>query len=173
MKTIQLTRGQIALVDDEDYEELSKYYWQASLNGRVWYAQRAIVNEISKKKSSLSMHRQILKLPNQKIDHIDRNGLNNQKNNLRLCTTAQNGANRRKQEKESLSKHKGVTYHKRDQRWQASIRFQKIKYYLGYFSTENEAALAYNKAASKFWGEFADLNIVEAAQDLTKAGSCG
>ena len=110
-----------------------------------------------KKTTMLRLHRAILNPPKEKIiDHIDHNGLNNKRSNLRICTMAQNAANRRKVK--GSSNFKGVSWHKRHQMWQAKIQRGKWSH-LGYFNDELEAAKAYDKAAKDLWGEFAKLNF--------------
>jgi len=92
-KEIKLTHGFVALVDDEDFYELSKYTWRASSDYRTYYALRSVREY--KKIKNLSMHRQIMDFPeNMLIDHINHNGLDNRKENLRICTPAQNTFNR-------------------------------------------------------------------------------
>lgn len=106
------------------------------------------------------MHRQILGLtnPDIKTDHIDRDGLNNQRNNLRIATKSQNNANRRSH-KNSTSKYIGV--HKTAKnKWIASITKMRTHLYLGIFIKEEDAAKCYNKFADKLHGQFANLNIV-------------
>src|ERR1035437_2037569 len=128
MKEISLTKNKVVMVDDEDYEYLNQFNWQCNINGRCSYAGRSTPRDENYKQKHILMHREILGFPDGSVDHIDHNGLNNQKNNLRICTVAENGANRRKQLIKTCSKYKGVTYHKRDQRWQTQIRFQKKRY---------------------------------------------
>lgn len=94
-----------------------------------------------------------------KIDHKDGDGLNNQKINLRPCTDAQNQQNAFKR-KGCSSKHKGVSWFARYGKWQCLIRPNKTKVSLGYFVHEDDAGLAYNAAAVKYYGEFARLNVI-------------
>jgi len=151
MKEIQLTRGMVALVDDEDYEYLNKWHWYVYKGYSTFYALSKI------KHKDLKMHRIIMNCPkDMQVDHKDGNGLNNQKGNLRICTNAQNQANRKSYGK---SKYLGVSYN-RNTYIQAYIGHNKRNIYLGVFKTEEEAAIAYNEAAIKLHGEFAKLNII-------------
>ncbi len=159
MREIPLTQGQVALVNDEDFEELNKYSWQAfwSEKAKAFYAKRG---------GGFQMHRQIMAVTDPKIhvDHWDHNTLNNQRHNLRPCTCNQNQYNKRKYPSSSI--YKGVTWFKRTRRWQAYIRTpilsgRGIKKHLGYFSDEVEAARAYDSAAREYFGEFALLNFPE------------
>jgi len=94
------------------------------------------------------------------VDHEDRNYLNNQRSNLRLATKSQNQANSNLRI-DSTSGYKGVTWHVRIMRWQAKIQVRKTRIFLGYFKTPEEAARAYDKAAKRYFGEFANLNFKE------------
>jgi hypothetical protein len=108
------------------------------------------------------MHRFVLGISESekvKIDHIDRCGGNNQKNNLRIATSSQNMMNRCAA-RNTTSKYKGVYLKRKNNRWAAQIKFEKHRLHIGYFSTEDEAALAYNKKAIELHGEFASLNNV-------------
>ncbi len=97
--------------------------------------------------------------PPHMIDHIDRNESNNKLSNLRLATNTENQMNARSRSSSS-SKHKGVSYFKKNNNWRAYIRFNKENIYLGSFDEEKDAAKAYNKAAVEYFGEFANLNQV-------------
>ena len=159
MKKIQLTQGKVAFVDNEDYERLNQWKWCASKCRNNFYAQRSIYLGSGRKYRHIKMHRLILKPKDgEGIDHRDRNGLNNTKNNLRTCTESQNGANQRPQKGRS-SNYKGVCWNKNKKKWQAQIQARKKHIYLGLYNDETEAAKAYNKAAIKLFGEFAYLNI--------------
>ncbi|KPL25465.1 MAG: hypothetical protein AMJ75_01080 [Phycisphaerae bacterium SM1_79] len=107
------------------------------------------------------MHRQILKVPDHMfVDHINHNGLDNRKANLRPATRTQNNRNRRKVHKANFhSKYKGLTWYKREKRWAVRIMADGNSKFIGYFQNEIEAAKAYDTAAKKYHGEFAVLNF--------------
>jgi len=160
-KLIPLTQDKFAIVDADDYDRLNKYKWYASKKRRNYYAKRRGPHGI------VAMHRVILNAPRGLVvDHINHNGLDNRKENLRLCTVAQNCRNARPCNKPNQwSKYKGVTFHKRKNRFMAAIRYNRKKYFLGYFKNETDAAKAYDKAAKKFFGEFAYLNFPAEVRD--------
>lgn len=139
MKEIKLTQGKISLVDDEYYEELSKYKWYANKNKNTFYAMRNQI--INGKSKTIMMHRQITNNNSNFVtDHIDGNGLNNQKSNLRIVTNRQNSQNRKNIIKSS--KYVGVYWDKISNKWKSQIRINK-KIYIGSFDTELEAHNAY------------------------------
>jgi hypothetical protein len=94
------------------------------------------------------------------IDHIDRNRLNNIWSNLRECTSSENKANRTKQSN-NTSGYKGVSWHKRANKFRAKIQFQKKPIHIGLFTSAEEAAAAYNTKAKELYGEFANINIIK------------
>jgi len=172
MKQIPLTQGKFALVDDEDFEYLSQWKWNVSLSkkGNTGYAVRS--QRYGRIKISICMHRLIMGLENgdkRQVDHIDHDGLNNQKQNLRACTAQENQRNTTSR-KNSSSKYLGVRLQKRKlkktnserESIQARIRIHGKLIHLGCFNTEEAAALAYNEKALELFGEFANLNVVEA-----------
>jgi hypothetical protein len=164
MKIINLTQGFITWVDDEEYEKLIQFKWFAHDGGSGnMYAQCNIPNYSSHtRQTTIKMHRYILGLTDPKIysDHIDGNSLNNQKYNLRQCTSSQNQGNRKGGNCNNTSGYKGVYYHTRNRMWVASIRVNPNRIYLGSFTTAKDAAIAYNAAAIRYFGEFAALNNV-------------
>jgi hypothetical protein len=141
MREIPLTQGKIALVDDDDFEELNKYKWCARVREHTSYAER----KESKTRKIIRMHREVLKyIPDGMFtDHIDGNGLNNQKYNLRIVTTRQNAQNRHQIK---TSKYPGVVWHSRDKKWYARIIVDGKQNSLGYYDLEDDAANAYNIA---------------------------
>lgn len=148
----------IVMIDDEDYELISKYTWSLlpSKNGQTYYAKTNLFNS---KPASLQIHTLILKSYGLHVDHIDRNGLNNQKENLRICTRSQNMMNKIKI-KPATSKYKGVCWYDKYKKWNARIGVNNRRFCLGYFDTQEDAALAYNIAAKKFHREFCRLNEI-------------
>ena len=161
MKEIQLSRGLKAKVDDEDYEWLNQWKWFVHEDKRSsrLYA-KAHGKTVSGKRSSLSMHRLILNPPEgMETDHIDMDGLNNQRYNLRACSKQQNAHNRESYVGSS-SKYKGVHWNKGTKHWHAHIRVDKKLKYIGYFDNEEDAAKAYNRKATELFGEFARVNPI-------------
>jgi hypothetical protein len=148
MKTIPLSQGKYAVVDEKDYEFLSQWKWSLS-NG---YAVRG---EYKKgKRKTIYMHRLITGFKT--TDHINRNSLDNRRANLRECTVAQNAHNRVKQ-KNNTSGYKGVYFHKLENKWMSAIISNGKRIHLGYFSQKKEANEAYKKAALIYHGEFANI----------------
>ena len=161
MKEIELTQGQVALVDDGDYEWLSQWKWYADkrLNGD-FDAVRQLPRE-KRKRHKILMHRQILGLEygdKRESDHRNHNSLDNCRSNIRVCTTWQNQHNRKPQQR-ATSEFKGVHWHKLHKKWGVNIRLTGKVKYLGSFELEELAALAYDMVAIREHGEFAYLNF--------------
>ncbi len=163
MKQIPLSQGYFALVDDTDYSLLMQRKWCVQVRKHSCYAQRC--DWIDGKAHIVRMHRQVLGLSRsdgKMVDHIDGNGLNNQKNNLRLCTQSQNLQNCVKH-RDGSSKYKGVSLDPKYNKWVAKIRHPNTtgSKHIGRFAKEIDAAKAYDGKAKELFGEFARLNLPE------------
>jgi hypothetical protein len=153
---IPLPSGHIAVIDIDDWESVSKYRWRICRTPWTLYAQAH--HYINGRRAELQMHRLILSAPFQiEVDHIDHDGLNNRRGNLRLATGSQNHGNIRKAPN-NTSGYKGVSWHKHTRKWRAYLGTRPTTH-LGVFADPWDAAQAYNAAALSRWGEFALLNI--------------
>lgn len=159
MKEIQLTQGMVALVDDADFDYLNQWKWSLCKIGNNNYAARSKKIPKTRRSVSFRMHRIILDVPKGLyVDHIDGNGLNNQRSNLRICTNQDNARNQPAR-KNVTSQFKGVGWHKDHNKWRAYITDMHKAIHIGMFKSEKEAALAYDKRAKELFGEFARLNF--------------
>ena len=141
-------------IDDEDIYKINKYKWTLKKNKYTYYVCTYI------KGRPLFMHRVITNASKGEIcDHINHDGLNNMKSNLRLCTKAENNRNNLKHCKSS-SKYKGITYDKKNKKYRAVIWYNYKFIHLGRYINEIDAARAYNLAAEKYHKEFACLNVI-------------
>lgn len=156
MKQIKLTQNKYAIVDNEDFEKLNQYKWFFSRCRNSGYAWRWIRK--NGKRICVSMQRDVLNYfsKNMVVDHINRNPLDNRKNNLRVCSNSQNCNNSevRQHNKTGL---KGVHVHKSRYltSWIAQIQKEGKKMYLGSFPTPEEAHEAYKQRSQKLFGNFA------------------
>lgn len=166
MKTIQLTRGREALVDDDDFEWLSSFNWYAAVSGKTFYARRSI--QLSNGRQTLHMHREVMQraghdLTGMDVDHREHDGLDNRKSMLRVVTKSQNLANQRGPQSGNTSGFLGVYFHKGTRRWIARIRVNGEQLYLGSFDKPIEAARAHDAYIIKHGLMFHTLSIPVAA----------
>jgi len=161
MKEIKLYNSElVTLIDDADFKKYGDISWRVQPSVYTNYCRKWMGGRL------VYLHRLILGLVDPKIhvDHINGDGLDNRRINLRTVTSSQNHMNRRKQllrsGKPPSSKHKGVHLFKRDGTWMAYASINGVRYFLGYHKKEVDAALAYNKFAKEHYGEFAKLNEI-------------
>lgn len=155
MKEISLTQGKVTLVDDGDYETLARFKWHAHRQPQgIFYAEREC--RVHGRQKTIKMHQVIMQAKG--IDHWDGDGLNNQRSNLRVATTAQNQANRVRLVT-NTSGRRGVSWSRKMMRWRARIGVDGSVRHLGFFDDLDEAARVYDTAARQFFGEFARLNF--------------
>jgi hypothetical protein len=162
MKTIQLTKGYAAVVDDADFERLSHFMWRVLDNPkkRTKYA-TTIIKVGPKRYRTVLMHRMILNAQSGRlVDHWDGDGLHNWRTNLRYCSNRQNAQNKRG-DRETTSQFKGV-HLMRNGKWRSSINTEEGKKHIGVFVRELDAATAYDAAARRCFGAFARTNFPEA-----------
>ena len=160
MKEIKLTRGQVAIVDDDDFERINALRWYAEWHSdtKTFYATRTLPRDNNGRRAQLYMHRAILCAESHmQVDHVNHDTLDNRKENLRICTGSQNQANKRKQSN-NTSGFKGVSWDKRRCKWLAQISVNTKHRNLGRYSDIADAILAYDRAAAEANGEFAVTN---------------
>ena len=165
MRKIKLTQGKFALVDDNDFEWLSQWKWYAAKKSHRWYARRQCwnaelkINQGKREHTFVAMHREILNTrEGLQTDHIDGNGLNNQRHNLRECTRSQNLQNQRRTKSGG---YKGVFWAEKSKKWVAQINADGVVHYLGQYVHAEAAAHEYDKLAKFLHGEFACPNFPE------------
>lgn len=151
MKTIQLTKGRVALVDDDDFEWLSQWKWCALVTANNVYAKRSA--------KGILMHREIIArhgLPSPSVDHANHDGLDNRKANLRACTHSENAGNKRKTS--GTSRFKGVHFESQTKRWRPEVKCNGRRFRGPRFDSEEAAASWYDKKACELFGDFALIN---------------
>lgn len=147
MKSVSLTRGLFAIVDDADHDLVSAHKWYAAKQPNTFYACRDI--RVQGKKKTLWMHREINKTPeNMRTDHIDGNGLHNWRDNLRSATHTENMVNNFRHTPKR-PKYRGVSWHKGNQRWYAQITVDRKNIYIGSFSSQEAARNAFEQRRSE------------------------
>jgi hypothetical protein len=157
-KEIQLTQGKVALVDDEDFDELNRYKWHAHKdykNGKFYASMSARCNGKTK---TILMHRKILVDKYKIIDHINHDGLDNRKCNLRSCTCSQNHKHCIGH-KNNKSGFNGVSWNKSNKKWMAQITKDNRQMCIGYFDDKKDAAKKVDEKAKELFGEFSALNF--------------
>lgn len=160
MKQIELTKGKFCIVDDDDFEKFGHKAWFCSSCGYAVRTVDVLLNDGRKRKSREILHRLILNVPKGKqTDHINGNKLDNRKTNLRIVTKDQNNLNRGPRLR-STSRYKGVCWDNQKKKWMAKIGTSGKTIFLGRFSSQEDAALAYNKAALDIQGDFARINDI-------------
>jgi hypothetical protein len=153
-RKIPLTQGKYAIVDPEDYERLMQYKWFAKRFKGRFYAGRTV------KKRTVRMHQAIIgDVEGKIIDHINHNGLDNRKANLRFATMQQNSWNQRKSRGNYSSRYKGVAWSKSRKKWRTRITLNGRVIFIGHFDDERTAAMAYDARAKELFGDYAAPNL--------------
>jgi hypothetical protein len=151
---IALPCGDWAIIDVDDLGQIANYNWHAVDMGHTKYVRRNRTKNDPPRPLSIRLHRQLMSAPNgMDVDHVNMNGLDNRKSNLRVCTRSQNLCNRKVQAR-TKSKLKGVVWHKRAQKWMASLKYEGKHYYLGLFRLKEDAHLAYLQKSKEIHKDF-------------------
>jgi len=162
VRIIPLTQGQVTLVDASDYNWLNRWKWYAhySPHGRTFYALRNIPEKGKGKQRTLRMARAILGAkPSEIVDHVNHNTLDNRRANLRIVTASQNQQNQRLLSAHNTSGFRGVSWHQVTRKWGASIKINRKQMHLGLFTSPQEGAAAYDRAAREWHQGFTPLNF--------------
>lgn len=161
--TIPLTQGQAAVIDDADAALIARYHWWAAKRPHTYYAVTKIKVTPGRRgrRRILHMHQLIMgDPPGMQVDHVNRDGLDNRRANLRVATQSQNKANSGRY-RNNASGFKGVYWRRSHQQWEAQITHQGRRYHLGYFRSPEDAARAYDAKARQLHGAFASCNFPE------------
>jgi len=160
-RKIPLTQGKYTVVDVEDYEQLARYKWYALRVERLCYAVRQYRSKQNRSRyESVKMHQVIMGSAEGKvIDHINHNGLDNRRANLRFVTMQQNSWNKRKNRGNYSSRYKGVAWSKSRKKWRTRITCNNRVKFIGHFDDEKAAAMAYDAKAKELFGDYASLNL--------------
>lgn len=154
---ISLTQGREALIDAADAPLVADRKWYVTIKADMGHAYA--VARSGKGKTPISMHRMLMNAPKgMVVDHINGDGLDNRRSNLRLATHRENIRNQRLRFKQKTSRFKGVSYHAENNKWQAEIEQNGGRLCLGLFEDEERAARCYDAAAKVFHGRFACTN---------------
>lgn len=158
-RLIPLTQGKHAIVDDSDFEWLSRWKWHASKDHNGTFRARRTERSGNGKRLAILLHRVIIDASEaEHVDHINHDPLDNRRANLRVCTIGENNRNTTSRQN-STSQYIGVSWHKRDRIWRAQIRANDKVLHLGTFTCEVAAARAYDDAARIHHGAFANPNF--------------
>lgn len=159
MKNIPLTQGFFAVVDDEDFDDLMQYRWQIHKMRSCYYAKRGVFENGKSRNITMQAHLLgVLKTHDRafQIDHKNGNGLDNRRENIRICSYSQNQMNR-KNTSGKTSKYKGVNFYRGKYISRIKLNYKEIR--IGSFRLEIDAAKAYDIKAKELFGEFASLNF--------------
>ncbi len=158
MKTIELTQGKLAIVDDADFENLSQFAWYAAKHRKTFYAMRSGGYRDGKQLAAIRMHRQIVGAKvGEQVDHRDGNGLDNRRENLRFCDSVSNARNRRL---ESKGVRRRGDRPRGKRLWNARITVDRKTRSLSWFETQEQARAAYDAAERELFGEFASSHVL-------------
>ena len=154
MKEIKLTTGQCAIVDGKDFEWLNQWKWYAVKTKYQFYAGRTLI--LVGEQTMQFMHRLILSAEKgEEVDHINRNSLDNRRENIKICTRSENNRNR---QVFGTSKYRGVCWNKGSKKWASYLVTEYEKFYLGLFKEEKDASDAFNKKYKEIHGKMPPKN---------------